>query len=41
LARGMARGIHKGLCHDLVSSICVYVSRYCVNVANKRIVFRL
>ncbi len=22
----LARGIHKGLCHDLVSSTCIYVS---------------
>ncbi len=41
MARGMARGIHKGLCHNLVSSTYKYVSWYCVNVANKRIVFRL
>jgi hypothetical protein len=26
LARGMGRGIHKGLRHDLVSSTCTYVS---------------
>jgi hypothetical protein len=25
-ARGMARGVHKGLRRDFVSSICVYVS---------------
>jgi hypothetical protein len=37
----LARGIYKGLRHGLVSSICTYVSRYCVNVATKRIVFRL
>ncbi len=37
----LAMGINKGLCHGLGSSICIDVSWYCVNVANKRIVFRL
>ncbi len=37
----LARGINKGLCHDWVLLICVYVLWYCVNAANKRIVFRL
>jgi hypothetical protein len=37
----LARGVSKGLRHGLVSSTCIYVSCCCVNVANKRIVFRL
>jgi hypothetical protein len=37
----LARGINKELRHGLVLSICIYVSWYCENAANKRIVFRL
>jgi hypothetical protein len=37
----LSRGVTRGLRHVLRSSICMYVSCYCVNVANKRIVFRL
>jgi hypothetical protein len=33
----LSRGVTKGL----RSSTCIYISCYCVNVANKRIVFRL
>jgi hypothetical protein len=40
-ARGVLRGVIKGLRHKLILSICTYISYYCVNVANKRIVFRL
>jgi hypothetical protein len=35
------RGVIKGCAMCLVSSTCTYVPCYCVNVANKRIVFRL
>ena len=37
----LARVVSKELRHGLVSSTCIYVSRHCVNAANKRIVFRL
>jgi hypothetical protein len=37
----LARGVNKGCAICLVSLSCIYVSCYCVNVANKRIVFRL
>ncbi len=45
-ARGVIKGSYlgklaKGLRHALVSSTYIYVSCCCVNVANKRIVFRL
>jgi hypothetical protein len=43
---GVSNGSHQGelsrgcaMC--LISSTCIYVSCYCINVANKRIVFRL
>jgi hypothetical protein len=35
------RGVPKGLRHVLSIVNCTYVPCYCVNVANKRIVFRL
>jgi hypothetical protein len=37
----LLRGITKDSAMCSVSSTCIYVSCYCVNVANKRIVFRL
>jgi hypothetical protein len=37
----LPRGVTKGLRHVLKLSTCTYVSCYCVNVAIKRIVFRL
>ncbi len=40
----LSKGVAKGLRHVLmclVSLTCIYVSCCCVNVANKRIVFRL
>jgi hypothetical protein len=33
--------LSRGLRHGLASSTCIYVSCCCVNVANKRIMFRL
>ncbi len=37
------RGVSKGSCCaiSLILSLCTCISCYCVNVANKRIVFRL
>ncbi len=37
----LTRGVNRGYAIYFVVSSCVYVSCYCVNVANKRIVFRL
>jgi hypothetical protein len=37
----LSRGLAKGLPMCLILSTCTYVSCYCLNVANKRIVFRL
>ncbi len=40
--RGVIKGTRQGVApYDLILSTCTYVSCYCVNVANKRIVFRL
>ncbi len=43
LAKGkLTRGLVKGFVPcALILSICIYISCYCVYVANKRIVFRL
>jgi hypothetical protein len=46
LSKGVSRGVIKGTRQGvapcaLILSTCTYVSCYCVNVANKRIVFRL
>jgi sulfite reductase alpha subunit-like flavoprotein len=41
-SRGVSRGVIKGLRHMLNNvNLYIYTSCYCVNVANKRIVFRL
>jgi hypothetical protein len=37
----LTRGVNRGCAMYLVLSSCIYVSCYRVNVANKRIVFRL
>ncbi len=37
----LSKGVPRGCAMYIVSSTCIYVSCYCVNVANKRIVFRL
>ncbi len=40
--RGVIKGTRQGVApYALTLSTCTYVSCYCVNVANKRIVFRL
>jgi hypothetical protein len=40
--RGVINGeLSRGCAMSLILSTCTYVSCYCVNVANKRIVFRL
>jgi hypothetical protein len=42
LTRGVIKGTRQGFVPcALILSTCTYVSCYCVNVANKRIVFRL
>jgi hypothetical protein len=42
LTRELSRGLIKGFVpYALILSICIYISCYCVYVANKRIVFRL
>ncbi len=42
LTRGVIKGTRQGVCAMCsMLSTCMYVSCYCVNVANKRIVFRL
>ncbi len=37
----LSKGVPMGCAMYIVSSTCIYVSCYCVNVANKRIVIRL
>ncbi len=37
----LTRGVNRGCAICFMLSSCIYVSCYCVNVANKRIVFRL
>ncbi len=42
VSKGNQQGeLTRGWARCLVLSSCIYVSCYCVNVANKRIVFRL
>ncbi len=42
LSRRVIKGTHQGVVPcALILLTCTYVSCYCVNVANKRIVFRL
>jgi hypothetical protein len=42
LTRGIIKGFRQGVVPcALILSTCIYVSCYCVNVANKIIVFRL